>query len=52
MRHQKTKAQIKKNNLWDNIHPLSPHPHPDMNQPFPIIYNNSAMDTELEESEK
>ena len=55
MRDQKTKAQIKikKNKLWDNTHPLSPHPHPDTNQPPPtyaippIIYNNNTMDTEF-----
>ena len=59
MRDQKTKAQIKKNKLWDNTHSLSPHPHPDMNQPTPtypiphlshppIIQNNNTMDTEFQ----
>ena len=52
MRHQKTKAQINKK-LSDKTHPLSPHPHPDVNQPPPthpippIIYNNNTMDTEF-----
>ena len=52
MRHQKTKAQINKK-LSDKTHPLSPHPHPDVNQPpphpshSPIIYNNNTMDTEF-----
>ena len=32
MRQQKIKSQVK-NPLWDNNHPLSPHPHSDMNQP-------------------
>ena len=56
MRDQKTKAQRRKTKkLWDNTHPLSPHPHPDVNQlpptyPIPppsIIHNNKTMDTEL-----
>ena len=51
MRDQKTKAQIKKT-ISDNTHPLSPYPHPDMNQPpqpiaSPIIFNNNTMDTEF-----
>ena len=34
MRYQKTKAQINKI-LSDKTQPLSPHPHPDVNQPPP-----------------
>ena len=53
MRDENTKTQIKK--LWDNTHPLSFHPHPDMNQPCPplhlfhphIIPKNNRMDTEF-----
>ena len=50
MKEQKTKAQVKK--LLDNTHPLSSHPHPDMNQPrppilSPIIHNSDTMDTEF-----
>ena len=43
MRDQKTKAQIKikKYKLRDNTHPLSPHPHPDMNQPPPTYQDTS-----------
>ena len=43
----------KKNKLWDNTNPLSPHPHPYMNQPPSnlcnphIIHNNNTMDTEF-----
>ena len=56
MRDHKTKAQIKantKNKLRDNIHPLSPHPNPDMKQtPHlshpPIIHNNNILDTEFQ----
>ena len=56
MRDQKTKAQIKKKKkckLRHNTHCLSPHTHPDMNQPPPtypippIIHNNNTMDTEF-----
>ena len=38
---------------YDNTHPLSLHPHPDMNLPPPhlshshIIHNNNTMDTEF-----
>ena len=51
MRHQKTKAHIKKK-LWDKTHPLSPLKHPDVKSTKPhqshptIIYNNNTMDTE------
>ena len=37
-----------------NTHPLSPHPHPDINQPLPhvshppIIHNNNTMCTEFQ----
>ena len=54
MRDQKTKAQIKKNELWDNTYPLSPHPAPWCEStttpspiPSPIIHNNNTMDTEV-----
>ena len=53
MRQRKIKSQVK-NPLWDNNHPLSPHPHSDMNQPPDphlftslIIYKNNRMDTEF-----
>ena len=29
--NKKTTTTKKKNKLWDNTHPLSPHPHPDSN---------------------
>ena len=37
MREQRTKAEVKKQNqnLQDNTHPLSPLPHPGINQPPP-----------------
>ena len=41
MRHQKTKAQINKK-LSDKTHPMSPHPHPDVNQlppTYPISHH-------------
>ena len=53
MRGQKAKAQVKKNKLWDNTHPLSPHPPSDMNQPHPnlcyppIINNKNTMNSEF-----
>ena len=34
--HEAAKGKSKnKKKLWDNTHPLSPNPHPDMNQPRP-----------------
>ena len=51
--HERLKDKsTNRKNLWDNTHPLSPHPHPDMNQPPhlshpPIIHSNSTMDTEF-----
>ena len=52
--HERTKDNsTNKKILQDNTHPLSPHPHPDMNQPprtYPIpliIHNNNTMDTEF-----
>ena len=61
MGEQKTKAQVKTKKLRDNTNPLSPPPHPDMNQPPPIpppptaphlshppiIHNHNTMDTEF-----
>ena len=54
MREQTTKAQVtgKKQKLHDNTHPLSPLPHPIINQPPPTypnpptISNKNTMDTE------
>ena len=38
MRDQKTKGQQTKNKeKKENTHPLSPHLHPDMNQPPPTL---------------
>ena len=57
--HERTKGKStsKKNKLWDNTHPLPPHPHSNMNQAPPppppnlchppIIHNNNRMDTEF-----
>ena len=51
MRHQKTKAQTKKNNNPIPT-PCPSHPHPNMKQPPPthpippITHNNNTMDTE------
>ena len=52
--HERTKDKsTNKKALWDKTHPLSPHPHPNMNQPPPIyptppsIHNNNTMDTEF-----
>ena len=49
MREQTTKAQVKekKQKLQDNTHPLSPLPHPIINQPPPTISNKNTMDTEF-----
>ena len=52
--HERQKDKSTNNKkLGDKTHPLSPHPHPDMNQPphtYPIpliIHNNNTMDTEF-----
>ena len=52
--HERIKhSSTNKKKLWDNTHPLSPHPHQDMNQPPshlshpPIIHTNNTMDTEF-----
>ena len=37
MRQQNKKSQEKNQKIWDDNHPLSPHPHPKINQP-PLIY--------------
>ena len=50
----KDKSTNKIKKLWDNTHPLSPHPYHDMNQPpptypvHPMIHNNNTMDTEFQ----
>ena len=50
----KSTNKNKKHKLRHNTHPLSPHPHPDINQlppPHlshpPIIHNNNTLDTEF-----
>ena len=51
--HERRKHKSTNKKLWGNTHPLSCHPHPDMNQPppppipSPIIHNNNTMDTEF-----
>ena len=47
----KRQKHTQNNKLWDNTHPLSPYPHPDMNQPSPTYPIPPlfliTMDTEL-----
>ena len=52
--HERPKYKgTNKKKLWDNTQPLSPNPHPVMNQPPstypipPMIHNNNTMDTEF-----
>ena len=47
MREQRTKAQVKKKSQkqspQDNTHPLSPLPHPVINQPPPHLFHHPTI---------